>query len=327
MTAPLLSVCIPAYNRPLTIADNLRAVTALPSQVHHRVEIVVTDDSDDDSVERVVRRELEGWSGPATYLRNRSRLGMAANWNASVRAATAAAVVIVHDDDYLLTAGIPDALRSLERPHPAVMLFGVEIVDRDGRRKRLQRRSRCTHLDPTDAVRRLLSNSSFVRFPAMVVSREAYRRGGPFDENLGEAADLDMWLRLCTAHGLTLDPTLLAAYRVHDDALTTGMWHSGTLDTVARIARRVPSAVIAHQERDALLGRFYSQFLLAGAARRLQGRDPAGALRVLDLFTAEPVATVTVPRHRRFARHVLSVVARTRLSCSSARSRPTQRRR
>lgn len=312
--AALLSVCIPAYNRPLTIADTLRSMTALPPQLHDRLEVVVTDDSDDGAVEQVVRRELEGWGGRATYLRNGSRLGMAGNWNASVRAATGAAVVVVHDDDYLVTTGIPEALRALERPHPRVMLFGVEIVDRCGQRKRLQCQSRRIHLPPAEAVRRLLSDSSFVRFPAMVVAREAYQSAGLFDETVGEAADLDMWLRLGAVHGVTLQPTLLAAYRVHDGALTSGMWHQSTLDTVARIARRVPSTLVSARERDALLGRFYSQFLLAGAARRLQGRDPAGALRILDLFTVPPVATLAVPRHRRIARRSMSAVAR--IACS-----------
>ena len=321
--APLLSVCIPAYNRPVTIAQSLRAVTALSPHLHDRLEVVVTDDSPDDAVERDVRRELEGWTGPATYLRNRPRLGMAANWNASVRAATGAAVVIVHDDDYLLTAAIPDTLRCLEHGHSEVMLFGVEIVDGQGRRKRLQRRSRGTYLAPRQAVRRLLSDSSFVRFPAMVVSREAYRRGGLFHEDLGEAADLDMWLRLCTDHGLAVHPTVLAAYRVHEDALTTGMWHRGTLDKVARIAERVPPTLISKDEQDALLGRFFSQFLLAGAVRRLQGGDPAGALRVLDLFTGWPVATLDLPRRARVARHLLSAAA-TSLSLSMTRSRPEE---
>lgn len=322
MTAPLLTVCIPAYNRPVTIVDNLRAVTALPSRLQHTVEVVVTDDSDDDSVERVVRRELQGWEGPWSYVRNQRRLGMAGNWNAAIGTAAGNAIVGVHDDDCLVTAGIPHVLRVLSGPHPEVMLFGVKLVDVDGRSTRIQRRSRRAQLTPAEAVRRLLSNSSFVRFPAMVVSRQAYSEEGLFDEHLGGVADLDMWIRLCSRHGLTIDPTLFAAYRVHDDSLTTGMWHPGTLDALAAISHSVPITVIPRCQSRLLLGRFYSQFLLAGAVRRLRCGDHDGALRILDLFDEGSVSGVAVPRYRRLARHLMSAVARAGLALPSTRSRP-----
>jgi hypothetical protein len=43
---------------------------------------------------------------------------------------------------------------------------------------------------------RVLSRSSFVRFPALVVRRDAYQQAGSFDESVGGFADVDMWRRV-----------------------------------------------------------------------------------------------------------------------------------
>jgi hypothetical protein len=78
------------------------------------------------------------------------------------------------DDDYLLPgagAAMVDAIRRARTT--ARVLIGVEIVDAKGTRHREQRFHREQYLEPQEALRRLLSNSSFVREPAVVVRRSA----------------------------------------------------------------------------------------------------------------------------------------------------------
>jgi len=301
-----LSICIPAYERPTTISTSIRALVALSPLIQESLQIVITDDSSSDRVERVVREELASWRGEATYRRNAERLGMAANWNSAKQAATGASLVIVHDDDYLLSAAVPSVLEYLaDRPAP-VTLFGARIVDANGRTIRTKRVYRERRLQPVEAVQQILSRSSFIRFPAMVVSREAYGRAGAFDATLGETADIDMWLRLCSEDGLLMHPSVFAAYRVHSGALTAGMWRRTTLEALEVIAGRVPADLVSPDLRQRLLGKFFSQFLLAGALRRLKERDCAGALRILDMFSDDLVCSKSIPMGRRFARKAMS---------------------
>ena len=59
MMPPLVSVCIPAYRQPVAVS---RAMASTLSQSFRDFEIVVTDDSPDDSVERAL-------SQPATTMK------------------------------------------------------------------------------------------------------------------------------------------------------------------------------------------------------------------------------------------------------------------
>lgn len=83
---PLLSVCIPAYNRPQGLLQAVHSiVAALPREHHEQVEIVITDDS---PAPAVVADLLASWSGRWNYQHNLQRLGMVANWNASLAKAS-----------------------------------------------------------------------------------------------------------------------------------------------------------------------------------------------------------------------------------------------
>jgi hypothetical protein len=171
------------------------------------------------------------------------------------------------------------------RPDERLLLFGVRIVDEDGApmRERSFRHER--YLEPREALRRLLSNSSFVRQPAMVVHRSGFEQGGLFDETIGEATDTDMWVRLFARYGLRCVPRTTCAYRVHEGAITDGMWNPGTIRAVQEIFDRtvalqlVPEPTIRRWQAD-----FLHQFILAGAYRRLRVRRMTDGREVLQLF-------------------------------------------
>lgn len=322
MSEPTLSVCIPAFNRPELFRVALRSVLATPAKVRRRIELVVSDDSTDGAVGKIWGEELAasgncaGWEGRSAYHHNGQPLGMAANWNRCVERSRGRYVLILHDDDFLLPGGpeaIVTALHRRERP-AGVVLFGVDVVDADGKHRRGQAVGRRQYLPPPVALARLLSNSSFVRFPAMVVARSAYKSVPPFDEEVGEVADVLMWARLGAAYGFQLETAVTAAYRVHPDALTTGMWREETLRAAAQVFDDVAvRRLLRPAECRRLQGRWMSQFVLAGAWRRLQSGDPGGALEALTLFDAPSMAGVAVPPLRRMGRRVLEAAARIRV--------------
>ena len=318
---PTLSICIPAFNRPEHLRTALRSALSAPRALRSELEVVVSDDSTDPAVGEVWRQEHRAAGddgvreGRSTYHHNAPALGMAANWNRCVDLAGGRYVLILHDDDFLLPGGPAAVVAALERHRhpPAVLLFGVDVVDAEGRRRRRQAFRRRRYLPPPVALARVLSRSSFVRFPAMVVARSAYESVAPFDEGVGEVADLVMWARLLAAYGLWLEPALPVAYRVHHGALTTGMWRAETLGAAARVFDdEAVRPLLRPAELRRLQGRWMSQFVLAGAWRRLEAGYPLGALEVLRLFDSPPMAGVAVPPPRRAGRRVLAAAARLR---------------
>src|SRR6266511_3051264 len=169
----------------------------------------------------------------------------------------------------------------------AVLVSGAEIVDQHGVRKRSQRFGRERYLEPGEALRRLLRNSSFVREPMVVVRRTALEREGLFDTTVGGPCDTDMWVRLFSRYGIRCLPRWTCAYTIHEGAATTGMWNPGTIRDLGEIFDRavaqrvVPERTIRRWQAD-----FLHQFILAGAYRRLRRRRRAEArevLRLLDL--------------------------------------------
>jgi hypothetical protein len=247
----------------------------------------VSDGSADEASARVVEHRLSGWPGGHRYVSNRPALSLPGNINRAMELATGEWILQLHDDDYLLPDAGPVILATTRRT-PAderVLLFGVEIVDEHGVVQRRQRFRRERYLRPERALRRVLHNSSFVRQPAAVVHRAAFRDEGWYDTTLGGPCDTDMWVRLFSRYGVRCVPSTTCAYTIHPQAATSGMWNPGTIRAVQEIFDRavarsvVPERFIRRWEAD-----FFHQFILAGVYRRLRLRQRAEARDVLRLF-------------------------------------------
>ncbi len=290
---PTLSVTTPTYHRPDDLVRALRSVTDDAGARAHRVELVVSDNSQDDRSERSVRPILAAWPGRSTYVRHEPSLDKTANQNACVALATGTWQLILHDDDYLLPGGLRRLLRGIDtaRPDERVLLFGVRVVDERGRRLRHQRHLRRARLGPRDALRRLLTASSFVRMPAICVRQDAYADVGPFDPSLGNANDHDMWLRLFARYGATLLPWTIGAYVVHSQAATASMFNAGGIAQIHELFRRAQRmGLLSAAELRRRKRAYLHQFILAGCLRRMRRGDWVGARRVLELFELPGVA-------------------------------------
>ncbi|SCC41349.1 Glycosyltransferase involved in cell wall bisynthesis [Chitinophaga costaii] len=93
-----VSVCIPAYKNPAFLQ---RALQSLVLQQFSNWELIITDDSPDDSVQAVVQEYNDRL--PIRYFKNTPAHGMPANWNTAYDKATGEYIKILHDDDWLET--------------------------------------------------------------------------------------------------------------------------------------------------------------------------------------------------------------------------------
>ena len=287
MARPLLSITMPTRNRARLFERALASVGHVSASVAGHIEVAVSDGSDDDSTGQVVRRFLVDWPGRHRYVWNRPALAMVENMNRAMELATGEWVQQLHDDDYLLPGAGTVMLDAIRRAGPGerVLVFGAEIVDAAGVRRRSQTFRREQYLEPREALRRLLRNSSFAGQPSVVVHRSAFEQVGLFDPAVGGAADVDLWVRLFSRYGVRCVPHANDAYTIHEAAATTGMWHPGTIQDAHRIFGRaialglVPDRTIRRWEAD-----FLHQFILAGAYRQLRIGRRAEARDVLRLF-------------------------------------------
>jgi len=284
---PPLSIAMPTRNRPVLLERALRSVVRATAPVAQHIEVAVSDGSDDDAAGDVVERVLTGWPAGYRYVWNRPALSLVENMNRAVEISTGQWVMQLDDDDYLLPGAGEAMLDAIGRAAPgeSVLMFGVQIVDGAGARRRQQTFRREQYLEPREALRRLLRNSSFVREPTAVVRRAALEQEGLFDTTVGGPADTDMWVRLFSRYGVRCLPQTTCAYTIHEAAATNGMWHPGTIQDAQRIFDRaialglVPERTIRRWQAD-----FLHQFILAGAYRQLRRGRRAEAREVLRLF-------------------------------------------
>lgn len=100
---PLISVCIPAYKRVNYLK---RLLDSLLAQTFYDFEVIVSDDSNDDSVENLVTDYKNKFA--ISYFKNPDALGTPANWNAVISKASGDWIKLIHDDDWFAS---PQALQ------------------------------------------------------------------------------------------------------------------------------------------------------------------------------------------------------------------------
>jgi glycosyltransferase involved in cell wall biosynthesis len=96
MFTPLVSICIPAYKQPALLQ---RCLDSIAVQTYKNIEIIISDDSDDDSIAKIAKKNSSAL--PIKYYRNATALGSPANWNNAIDKATGALYLLLHHDDYL----------------------------------------------------------------------------------------------------------------------------------------------------------------------------------------------------------------------------------
>jgi glycosyltransferase involved in cell wall biosynthesis len=90
----LISICIPAYKRPANIE---RLLYSISIQTFKDYEIIISDDSPDDSLQAVLQKYGQL---PIVYYKNGKSLGTPANWNYGISLAKGEWIKIMHDDDW-----------------------------------------------------------------------------------------------------------------------------------------------------------------------------------------------------------------------------------
>lgn len=184
---PLVSICIPTYNRP---ADLLVVVQDILAQTYKNIEVVVTDDGD----ETQTRAHLAPVMDRIRYCPNAKRLGIYGNWNRSIAEARGQLIGVYHDHD---------------RYDPTIVERCVELFLRSDRvgivhvaAEQMDHGMRATHPDMPEiangkwfAERQANLWWSYVAHGCMMVRADLYRRLGTFDESKGIVADMDMLVR------------------------------------------------------------------------------------------------------------------------------------
>jgi glycosyltransferase involved in cell wall biosynthesis len=236
---PIVSICIPTFNGALWIREAIESALA---QDFPSFEVVVCDDaSDDDTV--VLARQFA--DERVRVVVNPQRVGMARNWNRSVRASKGTYVKFLMQDDLLAPDCIGRMLEVIEaEPEVGMVFSGRELALEDPGdpasidfRKRFGavhvRLGPLVRVNPGRALFAVMERDRFrdnlIGEPtAVMVTREALLKLGLFNVQLHQLTDLEMWLRIASSYRVGFIAEPLATFRVHARSASTLNERSGS---------------------------------------------------------------------------------------------------
>lgn len=246
---PFFSICIPAYKRSDLLT---RLLLSVRDQQFRDFEVIVSDDSPDESVKKVCDQFSNDFT--LRYFKNQPSLGTPENWNQAVRQAGGQWIKIIHDDDWL--AG-PESLgefkRMIEENPKASFLFSAStIVEENGQ---------TTSFETSESDRRRLISDPANLFsrncigpPSVVLYK--YDPGITYDRRMKWLVDVDFYYRYLSRYpefamtkkalvNVGFNPAQVTNAVIHDPSVVipeTFLWLQKTGSSLFRRVRNYDAA-------------------------------------------------------------------------------------
>jgi len=113
-----LSICIPAFKR---IEYLQRLLDSIIIQTFRNFEVIVADDSNDNSVESLILDYQDKF--PIKYFKNEFALGTPENWNHAISKAESPWIKLMHDDDWFADENSLQNFYAATVKHPECSFF------------------------------------------------------------------------------------------------------------------------------------------------------------------------------------------------------------
>ena len=218
MTAPLVSIAIPAYRHEKYIETCLASIC---DQTYPELELVLIDDGSPDDTFGVASRFLESRRGRfrRVHLERHENRGVSANSNACIEACRGEWVHLIGSDDRLYrekVARIQSAVAEWALPDLALVHTDTDTIDASGTVRPVRKADRNAPPGPDRAAYRWLFHRNLISNPSIALRRDVFLSIGGFDPLL-PLEDIDCWLRLSTRYAIARVPEVLASYRKHPE--------------------------------------------------------------------------------------------------------------
>lgn len=216
MNALKVSICIPAYKRPELMRVCLGSIS---KQTFTSYEVIITDDSPNNNVERVVN-EFKNKIKNLKYYKNKEPMGSPENWNECIKIATGEYVKIIHCDDSLSDeSSLCKYVKMLdENPNADFAFSSSSMCDKNGKITK-------THKPNLDKINNLskdigsLFSGNFIGAPSATIHR---KNDLCYDKNLKWLVDIDFYIMLLrkNSHFVFTEESLIIISSEGNDRVT-----------------------------------------------------------------------------------------------------------
>lgn len=185
---PLLSICIPTFNRAGHLKECLQSVVTSHAAHRDKVELIVSDNASTDDTAEIVRC-FQDSGHVILYSKHQANIGPHANFRAAAEAASGRFIWLLGDDDKLDREAVGSVLKKIEGGAEAVVC-NVAVFSRDfGRliKPRFIARNHDTSFTNANQVMELLGGHAGY-ISGIVVNKAAFLQV-PLDEYMSFASD------------------------------------------------------------------------------------------------------------------------------------------
>lgn len=251
---PLISVCIPTYNRAHYIGDALASVL---SQTFQDYELLIIDDHSDDHTAEVVASFQDE---RIRFLRNDWNLGNPQNHNRCILEARGDYIKFLHSDDRFLTDSALQLMADAAANYPdaAVITCGFKYDNETG--------SYCLPFDlyrpkGFSTVRACMNIHSFGLPSELLIKKEAFSYTGMLIDSV--INDVDLVLKMTYSFNSYTIAETLVEHRLHNKSETTlHSWLNGWEFLRFTALEQVPFYVKLSAEQKTILSNYLHISLL-----------------------------------------------------------------
>ena len=214
-----ISAIITTCNRPVSILE--RAVRSVVSQTRIPDELIIIDDSSDESNNHQEMAEmLSRYAGKIDlrYIKNACCKGACYSRNKGIQTANGDYIAFLDDDD----EWTKDKLRLQEKvalkKKNAVLITGyIRVVNDEDGKTRIYNRG---WEYEGSVLTKILGNNFVGGCSAPLLKRSAVLQCGCFDEGFASSQDYDLWIRLAEAGDFAFVRDVIVDYHMHPGNIT-----------------------------------------------------------------------------------------------------------
>lgn len=187
---PHVSICIPAYRQVNSLKQ---ALSSIQEQSFEDYEVIISDDSPDDSVEKLL--PSFDFGSRLSYYRNDVALGSPENWNAAVAKANGNYIKILHHDDrFAHSEALRNFVQMLDDHPEADFAFGACLAEMPSAKKSRIHRPTEDQISSLRTSPERLFFGNFIGAPSVTIYRNGL--GIKYDKRMKWLVDVDFYIRV-----------------------------------------------------------------------------------------------------------------------------------
>ena len=226
MSSPLVSICIPTYNREEYLKHALNSAL---EQTYSNIEILISDNDSKDNTISLVKSFKDK---RIRLIVQKKNIGMVPNWNACIKHAKGEYIKFIASDDLIDHDAVAQLVKPIHKDSSiSLVTCKRRLIDENGKTiSTLQYSNQNRKVNGMAHARWILKNlrQNKIGEPTSTLFRRADAiKAGLFDPQFSQFADFEFWIRLLAFGDLYYLNQALCSFRTHPDSGTTQSQYNG----------------------------------------------------------------------------------------------------